>query len=467
MNRILIFLCILLFTQCSTNKNQNSELTKSETKKIESKIQQIKESNSLDLFIKRTNELQLICSKNSTTFLCNKLNNPSNYVRKAVIKVLGNLGDARAVTPLIKMLNDTDESIRNETLISLGKLKDKQAIDPILTAFNKGLLDECKVANTLFALNYEKMNDFILHNYNKNNEYLCCYPELADYATIDEKFTDLLLESLKYNTCVSAIENLGELKVKKACNDLIKILDSDYNYHVKSAAEALGKIGDKRATIPLINLMEKNKKARSVAAKSLGLIGDKRAVTSLIALVSLIDDPSIEDRKKFGFDRYHLSYSGVEINNAAEALGKIGDRRALKPLLKVLYHENFYNYSGVSAALDHFNIVSTLNNDQLIRYYIMKKDKEHLAQNWDKAKSILKKGLKSTSKMQIFISIGDRNDIPYLIKCINSSSNSSIPSLFLNCGEPKLVAAAKKWARENDYKVIQYDKNYKHSIWGQ
>jgi|GEM_PF-5179596 len=110
---------------------------------------------------------------------------------------------------------------------------------------------------------------------------------------------------------------LGSIEEPKAVEALINALSDDGLNVRPSAIEALGRIGDKRATTPLLQILEnkqENKYTRSYAAKALGGIKDSRAVQPLIAA---------------------LSDNALELRCAsAEALGEIGDRRALEPLVK-------------------------------------------------------------------------------------------------------------------------------------
>lgn len=54
-------------------------------------------------------------------------------LRWGLAKVLGNIGDSRAVEPLIEVLKDEneDEQVLREAAIALGKLGDARAVDPL------------------------------------------------------------------------------------------------------------------------------------------------------------------------------------------------------------------------------------------------------------------------------------------------------------------------------------------------
>ncbi len=64
--------------------------------------------------------------------LCRAVTDDSNYkVRVQAALVLGKLGDARAVQPLIKALGDQNKTVRGIAASALGQLGDGAALDPL------------------------------------------------------------------------------------------------------------------------------------------------------------------------------------------------------------------------------------------------------------------------------------------------------------------------------------------------
>ena len=64
--------------------------------------------------------------------LCRAVTDDSNYkVRVQAALVLGKLGDARAVQPLIRALADQNKSVRGIAASALGQLGDAAAVDPL------------------------------------------------------------------------------------------------------------------------------------------------------------------------------------------------------------------------------------------------------------------------------------------------------------------------------------------------
>ena len=106
----------------------------------------------------------------------------------------------------------------------------------------------------------------------------------------------------------SAAYALGRLGDKRAVDPLIKALADDDFYVRWGAVWALGRLGDKRAADPLVKaLADKVSNVRKAAAEALEQLGDKRAV-----------DPLIEA----------LSDDDIWVRNAAEeALKKLGHKQ--------------------------------------------------------------------------------------------------------------------------------------------
>ncbi|WP_440951842.1 HEAT repeat domain-containing protein [Methanococcoides sp. FTZ1] len=58
------------------------------------------------------------------------------HVRAWAARALGKTDDPRAVEPLVELLNDEDENVRSNAAMALGKLDDRRAIEPLKKALN-------------------------------------------------------------------------------------------------------------------------------------------------------------------------------------------------------------------------------------------------------------------------------------------------------------------------------------------
>jgi HEAT repeat protein len=107
---------------------------------------------------------------------------------------------------------------------------------------------------------------------------------------------------------------LGRIGDSAAVGPLIRALDDDDPNVRHGAAEALGKINDHAALEPLIELLNDGFWHRYAAIFALGEMRDGNAVPHLLGL---LDDAML-------------------IEPVIEALGKIGDERALSPLMAIM-----------------------------------------------------------------------------------------------------------------------------------
>ena len=127
---------------------------------------------------------------------------------------------------------------------------------------------------------------------------------------------------------------LANTKDSQAVYPLLYCLNSkDENYKIKlSCAEALGKIGDKYAVLPLMNILEDETEqsvyVKESAVSALGMIGDDKAVDSLVSI--------LESRKGF-LDKFTFLKE-----RALEALNKLNFKteKVHSALVKSLRNES-------------------------------------------------------------------------------------------------------------------------------
>ncbi len=178
-------------------------------------------------------------------------------------------------------------------------------------AFLKRLIRE--IDKHRFQENLDDLIDFLL----------TCKQD--DYEDVNEYVNIKVL-------CVKAISNYKNIK---AVTPLLYCLnDKDENYKMRfAAAEALGKIGDKNAVEPLIDIVadesEKSVYLRESAAIALGMIGDSRALDAFVGI--------LEAKKSF-LDKFTFLKERV-----IESLNKIDfseDRRVIRVLKQALDDES-------------------------------------------------------------------------------------------------------------------------------
>ena len=239
-------------------------------------------------------------------------------VLKHAILFLGGNKEIKAVVPLIKCLSSEYESVCDYSIMALCQIG-----QPAVVHLIEALLRSLKDGDQTLA--------------DKIIKVLGQLGQGAKAATLT------LLKILETTgnkadpACSlreSALNALGLIKDPDAVEPLIKFIkydlshgDDDYAF-LNWLIFALGDIGDKRATEPLIRLMLRNVESivRGTAAAALGKIGDNQAIEPLVGI--------LENNRENGFVR----------DNAAWALLQLDEIKAALPILRYLkqnYQEKF------------------------------------------------------------------------------------------------------------------------------
>ncbi len=126
--------------------------------------------------------------------------------------------------------------------------------------------------------------------------------------------------------------NVAKLRRNKDLDAILALLETtgeNIHWRVRTkAAEALGKMGDRRAVEPLIKLLsDRYYNVRGSAAWALGELGDRRAVEPLLSAF----------KEAVNEWRYYRFYG----EQALEALGKLGDPSTVAHLIPFLGHKDW------------------------------------------------------------------------------------------------------------------------------
>ncbi len=252
-------------------------------------------------------------------------------MRWCAAEALGEIGDPRAVEPLIAALRDTDWHVRQAAAKALDKLGwgwDKVvsfgavAVQPLIDALKDARKAENHSEYEAIAMALRKIHDAS-----------ALEPLVAGLWNDDPGVRQAV---------AAALSEIG----KPAIERFVAVLQDKHSPLIQrtGAAEALGEIGDPRAIEPLIAVLKEEpekeiiqtgpgyvitqvnprisepyKCLRQVAAKALGKIGDLRAVEPLIGVL----------RDRHWFDEEARG-------DLVWALGEIGDIRAVGPLIAAL-----------------------------------------------------------------------------------------------------------------------------------
>ncbi len=215
--------------------------------------------------------------------------------RSDAAQALGELGDPRALQPLITALQrDKNSLVRDWAAEALGKIGDKRAVEPLITA----LKDESSSV-PIFAAE--------------------ALGRIGDVQAVEPII--MLLDSHFIDTRTTAMEALAKIGDVRAVKPIVSALcraDSQAEIEIRwGATAALVKIGKPAVESLISALNNSDAKIRAIIAKILGEIGDQRAVEPLVAR---LENPSSE-----------------ELIDIVEALSKIGDERALGELERMMH----------------------------------------------------------------------------------------------------------------------------------
>ncbi len=267
--------------------------------------------------------------------------------RKDAAAALKKIGDNRALFPLINTLKYKEwhesyavmGSVRETAAEALGVLRDRRAVEPLIEALNDE--DEEVRWKACWALGHigdKKAVEPLIYLLNDDRWHVRRFAASALGKIGDKKAVESLIHALndeEWHVRKYAADALGNIGDERAVPSLLKAMRDEDNDVKWKAVVALGKMRS-AAVEPLIEAFgNEDWRIRGRAAEALGNIGDTRALEILInALVG-----RNKDKNKYVRGR------------AAEALGKIGDERAVKPLTRAKDDEYIYVRTKAEEAL--------------------------------------------------------------------------------------------------------------------
>lgn len=274
-----------------------------------------------------------------------------NYlIRKEAARSLKKVGDERAVESLIKSLKYENwqseftllTSVREFSAEALGIIGDERAVQPLIQAMNEDVDEEVrwKSAWALGQIRDDSAIDALIEAMNSDSWRVRENAAKSLGNIGDKKALQPLINALddkEWRVRKVVAVSLGKLADEKAVKPLLKTLNDDDADVQRKTIEALEKMGDS-AFQPLMDLFEKEENwyIRTKAAEVLGDIGDKRAVKPFLEVLS---KKKKKDRNRFVRGR------------VIEALGKIGDLRAVEALFNALDDETLFVRQKAEEAL--------------------------------------------------------------------------------------------------------------------
>jgi HEAT repeat protein len=231
-------------------------------------------------------------------------------IRSAAVKSLGNIGDARAVKPLLKLLQNSEEHgvPYGEILEALGKIDDAKAEEVIIDAFCNGSAEITEIAAVVLKKMGAKATKLLLSILNSvspqvKQTIVKTLGELSDKIAVQNLMTILRnpeeVPDIREEVAIALAKIKEGVDIEYILQFVKKpISPGDKNYRLRCLLiTSLGEIGDFRATKTLERLLLNNNnelRIRYCAAHSLGRMGDNSAIDSL---VSVLNDPRDIDIK--------------------------------------------------------------------------------------------------------------------------------------------------------------------------
>jgi len=274
------------------------------------------------------NHFEKMLNNKDVEALINALNDTGYYASRQAAKALGDIGDPRAVTPLINLLKGSDYYKRNthyiaHALIQIGK----PAVGPLIESFN----EITRFAIEILGQIGDQRGIEPLVNVLKNKKY-SWYWRSASAEALDKIGWQPQNTKEKVCYCVAKEDwdqcvTYGEAAVEMLIADLDRLGSPN---HPGPEYSTLVKIGNP-AVKPLINFLKQECKRTKLSEKlelavqALGEIGDPYAIEPLINAFTNRDGT--------------LYYNTLVV----AALGKFGDKKAIEPLVNLLSSDDIDN----------------------------------------------------------------------------------------------------------------------------
>lgn len=254
------------------------------------------------------------------------IDNLTNYlyidIRKSAAEKLGLRRDRRAIKPLINALHDDEDSVRESVIASLKKYRDS-AVEPILDSLNreKSWRHKMAVAEVLGAIGDTRAIEPLIN---------LLKSALRERVHLKEEANELIKSIKDSNLSLSTQMQFRSGSIRIIANE-----SRELEIGIPKIYSILVSIGDSTVAPLLAELKNSDWCARMGAAFVLGIMKEPRAVQPLIDILEM-DNEGTQDKE-----------------NAAVALGAIGDRRAINTLITTLQNNKKDSVRSAAAmALD-------------------------------------------------------------------------------------------------------------------
>ena len=268
------------------------------------------------------------------------LNYKDRIIPKAAAKALDEIIEINDVETLIAGLKDENLDVQQGAVKGLGKLGDSRAVEPLITILKseKGYM---------------------------RSEAAAALGNISDVRAFEPLYK-LVTQDSEFNVRQSAIWGLREIDHNRFFERLVNSLQEKNPLIRENAAYALGRLNDDRVKDALFPLLQdRDNSVRRMAISALATLKDKRVVEILI---ELLKDPTqdwygrgvvAEDLAKIGDLRAVEPLIGLLLSNLNDtsglplhemwALKDLRDARAIEPMVEVLLHSADRTVRGTAA----------------------------------------------------------------------------------------------------------------------
>jgi len=299
--------------------------------------------------------------------LLRDLNYSSDIGRKWAAQDLGDLGDNRAVEPLMVMLNDENFNLRIVAAKALGKLKDTRAIIPL--SISLADIHPKVRANALYSLSQIRDPEILKKSSRMLDDFSPVVRETSVVVLSElgsPEAIDLLFKYVKWadeQMKAFILPALGISADQRAYDTLMQHLQSRNSDIIASAAEGLGYLKDERSREAILSLFgDQRATVCAGALRALGLIGDPKDKEFIAGYLHndyiTVREAAVEALGNIGGSQmleYLVSALKDESSSvrraAAEALGQQGYILALEPLKRALNDEDKYVRENAKEAI--------------------------------------------------------------------------------------------------------------------
>ena len=284
--------------------------------------------------------------------LIKALRSPDGEARRSAASKLGDAGDSRAVEPLVRLLKDENWKVRAAAVSSLGKLRYALAVGPLMETYKTKRRGEDydirpAVIRSLGLLGDKRATSLVMTAVRDDNPSVRTAAIVVLGSLKDEQAIDLLIDVMKgkitggTNEAKTSLGTIGGPAVKPLIESLRGERTQSFRLH---AIEVLAAIGATAVEPLTYALQDKDHFVKESAAEALGRLKDSRAVRPLMASLNdrTMTSASVRALGMIGAPSVKPLTDGMGTSNMqlrayfAMALGETRDKLAVPPLMKAL-----------------------------------------------------------------------------------------------------------------------------------